>query len=449
MAQIREQESGAHERVVAVPVVDLGGTHIRIGFIQRKFKGKNFVGHPELIWCCSQKLPVKTGAGEDGPDLNVAVDLVTAKIAEGIESLREESDSIEVVTEVGISSPGSWLANGKVYPGTVPNIPDLEDTELASIITDNLRGQLGPAWKAYVNNDGIANALTGAHFFIEAMKQGEFSKEKQILKETSKIIGFFPGTGFGAGGFVIDGDTITPMPGPQEFFDIVLRDGKGRFSSSELICEDLITGIGLGDIAFTYPVFRKAYPDTEFNGAIVAEATESLDPELKDAAVQIFEQVAIDLAQTMITLYEANGKKLVLNELSVEAEFWKNVKGCRIFIVGGWLLDPKVKKIVLPFVRSCLQDRGYANIVVVEADQIPRLGEAVKDAGAIGASFFTPSMRHSPEELIDSLFNIGNHVVVIEGDTPDMIFGGEEDDPMKAPRHTLDRKFIDAIDVAA
>jgi hypothetical protein len=122
---------------------------------------------------------------------------------------------------------------------------------------------------------------------------------------------------------------------------------------------------------------------------VIAEAIEHTDAEVRASAINIFRQAGIALAEAMIRLNKGDGRKIVLNDPSVEKEFWNNVRGCRVFVLGGWLVKGG-KNIIFSAVKEHLNQNGYSNFVLIEADKIPGLKGEVDYAGILGASLLVP-----------------------------------------------------------
>jgi hypothetical protein len=120
------------------------------------------------------------------------------------------------------------------------------------------------------------------------------------------------------------------------------------------------------------------------------------DESIKEAARALYKKAGEALAQTMILAFEGGAegesKKAVVNDPPrLETEFWKWVKGTRVFIVGGWLMSKPARNFTLPVLKKELKDKGF-DFVTLLADEIPGIMDLLeKDAaGLIGAALLLP-----------------------------------------------------------
>ncbi|MFA5350531.1 MAG: ROK family protein, partial [Candidatus Omnitrophota bacterium] len=351
---------------VVIPAIDFGGTNIRVALVQRKIRKGQFIGEPIILWKGSCVNPFKIVNGEKVVDLPEAIDSMVALIREGLRS--KQMQSRRLLKSVGILAPGAWQENGLVYSGTAFNVPDLERLKFADEITDRLSKE----WQVFINNDGVAHSLAMTHHLLSLINLREFASVKDRLKTAPKIINIIPGTGFGAGGLFIKNNQVVVMPGPQQFFDIVIRKGKG-----------------IANLACQNTVLQKL---DRINGEFLSKLTYSTDASIRASAISIFNQVGMDLSRAIIAIYEGSGRKLIVNiPEELESQFWQSVKGCSIFILGGWLIKSSNRKHILTALKDELNSRGYRDIILIEADRIHGLKEIVGCTGILGASLFVPS----------------------------------------------------------
>ena len=120
------------------------------------------------------------------------------------------------------------------------------------------------------------------------------------------------------------------------------------------------------------------------------------DEGIKEVARALYRKAGEALAQTMILAFEGGAegesKKAVVNDPPrLETEFWKGVKGTRVFILGGWLTSKPAKRYTLSVLEKTLNNKGY-DFVIMLADEIPGITELLeKDAaGLVGAALLLP-----------------------------------------------------------
>lgn len=378
-----------------IPVIDFGATHTRRGFVAVRISQGRFIGTPYLI-CPKKPKKIKNPTKFVQGHPKGSVTDLKATLKKTVENLKVLYRMIKnkyrypLIKTIGISAPGAWLEEGIPYKGTVPNVPDLEHFKVA----EEVSRMMGLGWSAVVNNDGVANVLAMAHYLLANIEK--FPAAKEALKESGKIAGFIPGTGFGAGAFYIKESQVMPIPGPQQFFDIIVGEGEGRIAPHCLTPEDLATGEGLKRQAERNIILADKFSKDKLTGEFIASLTEHKDESIKEAARALYRKAGEALAQTMILAFEGGAegesKKAVVNDPPrLESEFWQWVKGTRVFILGGWLTSKPAKKYTLPILEKILKDKGY-DFVIILADEIPGVMELLKkDAvGLIGAALLLP-----------------------------------------------------------
>lgn len=383
------------KEVLVILAIDLGATHTRRGLVVIQKSGGCTRGMPYLL---SPKKPKKIKNPKKfipyHPKQEVTdLKAVLKKITKDLKILSRKIQKkyrYSFLKNLGVSAPGAWLEEEIPYKGTVPNLPDLENFKLA----EELSRMMGHDWRVFVNNDGVANVLAMVRCLL--CHQEKFAGLKEALQKGGKIAGFIPGTGFGAGAFDIRDGHITPIPGPQQFFDIIISKGKGRISPDFLTPEDLATGEGLEYQAKRNEVFLANFDKDKLTGEFIAALTEHPNLKIKKVAQLLYQKAGKALAQTMILTYEGgvkgkSRKAVVNNPPQLEAQFWEGVKGTRVFILGGWLTSWPAKNYTLPVLENELQDRNY-HFEIVLADEIPGVKELLKNnsAGLIGAALLCP-----------------------------------------------------------
>ncbi len=378
-----------------IPVIDFGATHTRRGFAAVQVSRGRFVRAPSLLYPEKPKKIKNPTRFAQGHPKGLVTDL-KATLEKTVENLKalyqrvKKEHRYPLVKTVGISAPGAWLEEGIPYRGTVPNVPDLENFKLAQEVSR----MMGSGWSAVVNNDGVANVLAMAHYLLANIDK--FSKVKEALRENGRIAGFIPGTGFGAGAFYIKEGQVIPVPGPQQFFDIIVGEGEGRIAPHCLTPEDLATGEGLKHQAERSIILADKFSKDKLTGEFIASLTEDEDESIKEAARTLYRKAGEALAQTMILTYkggaEGESKKAVVNDPPLlEAEFWRWIRGTRIFILGGWLASEPAKRHTLPALEKALKVTRY-DFMIISADEIPGVTELLKKdaAGLVGAALLLP-----------------------------------------------------------
>ncbi len=379
------------EETRIIPVVDLGGTYTRRGFVAVRISRGRFSGIPYLLYPKKpKKLKNPAKPAPERPkgivtDLRATLEK-TAKNLKALYQRVQKTCRYPLIKTVGLSAPGAWLEEGIPYKGTVPNVPDLENFNLAH----EFSRKMGSNWSAVVNNDGVANVLAIAHCLLANIEK--FPEVNKGLKENAKIAGFIPGTGFGAGAFDVREGLAVPMPGPQQFFDIIVGDGEGRIHPHRLTPEDLATGEGLKYQAERNEILAKKFGKEKFTGEFIAALTEHADKNIKEAAQGLYRKAGEALAQAMILTYEGGVKgesrKAVVNDPPrLESQFWQGIKGTRIFILGGWLTSQPARDYTLPYLNKEIRNKSY-DFVTIVADEIPGVMELLRKdaAGLVGAA---------------------------------------------------------------
>ncbi len=365
------------------PVVGLGGTHIRYGFAQRTVSDNRFSGMPSLAGT-----PVRIECIREGDAVDLKRTLALA--AKGLRGSLPDN----VTRFVGIDAPGAWQENGLPYLGTTPNIPDLGSYRLA----EQFPKMFGPGWKAAVNNDGVANVLAIAQMLLTNLDR--FPEIQKILRgQNAGLAGFVPGTGFGAGAFRINNGLAQPVPGPQQFFDIMLWEGSDFLKCGWVTPETACAGTGFKFQA-ERSLLGERYPKEKITGNFLRKLAFLNDPttarEERAVALNIYRTAAKGLAETMKLTYSGRepgrSRKAVVNTPNdVESDFWENVQGTRVFILGGWLTDPSVKGFISRELTRELE--GFeTKLFPIFADEIPGVKEMIQSDSTelIGASLLMP-----------------------------------------------------------
>ncbi len=395
------------------PAVDLGGTKIAFAFVDTDDRREIAREYPP-----TEVVKVK-GRTDANRTLRRVAGLIRKRTSE------VEKRGWTVLRLVGIGAPGLYLEDNSVDPKTVPNIPGLAKIMPAKV----LERLLGEAWKVYINNDGVVQAIASAYAFVHSP---DFAKKwaKTVGETGGKVVYFGPGTGFGAGKvLVLEDKRVEPAPGSQAFFDILIRDGKSA--------EALIGGYGIGRIAELRerrnlkkgkPLFLRFTDGVEawakdpnrtldpqldkISGKSVAKAYGSGDKEAKKQAKEILVQVGRDLARLIIRLHTGRGKKKVLEW---DRDDWRSVKGTRVFLVAGLLTKPTGKQVILPAAREALKEAGYAGRVhIVEIDRLETMRKMQGRIGIWGASLIVPQDEILGQKWENSLIvgtrNVNRHI---------------------------------------
>jgi len=375
--------------LVAHPVIDHGGTSCRVGWVLRRMINGRFVGIPRLIRSYKFDTPLNKRTGQ--PDLAACLALekkfIKVTAPKGVKKLKV----------VGGAFPGAWLESGRVYRNTVNTNRELEGV----LLSRRFSRMMGKGWKTVINNDGVAHALAISQGLVSSIAR--FPHIRKILEKTGKIAGFIPGTGFAGGVFIYKEDgSLTPVPGPQQFFDVIIGIGKGMFDPNGRFrtTEDSVSGAGLSFKA-RRSFLRKRYSEEELStqniGSLLARLAFSKDKHIKaderEFALSLYREAASGLARTMWLMNKGGIKgkrrKLVVNRPpSLEIKFWEGVKGTEVFVLGGWLTNPKLKRFFARALRKELEMACLSRLQFIFADDIPGVKEMVESnsTGLIGAA---------------------------------------------------------------
>jgi predicted NBD/HSP70 family sugar kinase len=377
--------------MLTIPAVDLGATHTRKGLVHFRVEEEGIYSLPRLLLPeRSKKFLNPTKPAPDHPKGYVTdLELTLERAARGLKDIFRDIPIKErkaVLKTVGICAPGAWLAEGVPYKGTVPNLPGLEGFRLA----EEFPRFMGEDWTAVVANDGVANVLAIAHALIA--QRGKFPQVRDALADCGRIAGFIPGTGFGAGALWVEGGRLVPVPGPQQFFDLILEEGNGRIRPGVLTPEDLATGEGLWLQAIRNDVLSRRFKPEELTGDALAVLAEHGEAPIREAARSLYRRAGQALAEAMILTFEGgppdvSGKAVVNDPPELETEFWANIKGTRVFILGGWLMSRPAKDHAWPTMKDWIHRSGHP-LLTVAADEVTGVRELLASdaAGLVGAA---------------------------------------------------------------
>ena len=340
-------------RAVLKVGVDIGGTNIRVGFVR-----------PETLRPVDfhrQRIPRTLRE----PDLPAALKDACRRILDRTRVL--ETRGFRVVREVGVSAPGAYLADGRVHPGTVPNIPFLENTRLFTLFAQ----EMGPEWRvtpSHINNDGVLQGLVMADRYAAAagMRRGP-------------LVALIPGTGCGAGVYRVKDGEVVPVQGPQQLFDVIvsrsvagepLPDGGMARGGEPLTAEDLVSGRALDR-------YGRFLFGRDVDGAELSDMACRRLPSLARRGARLaFRRVGEDLAALVRILRSGRYQKKYV-------PFRPNTRGVRVFLLGGtWLLRGAGLRFSLPEARRRLPK----GVVFVTADHIPGVKAIAPYLGVAGAS---------------------------------------------------------------
>jgi hypothetical protein len=377
-------------RFVAHPVIDFGGTHCRVGWVARITKNGRFIGTPKIMRVGRFECPLnKIGQ----PDIKATLAIARKMITEMTPS------KIRILKIIGGSFPGAWLENGYAYPGTANNTEELENYPLAK----ELSKLMGEGWQAYINNDGVANVLAIAQGLMTNLNR--FPAIKEALRRSPKVAGFIPGTGFGAGAFKVKGSSLVPVSGFQQFFDMAIGKGPGVVDpkNKRTTPEDFAAGVGLAFQA-KHSILKKLYSDEELSpqriGKLLARlafSSQGVSDAERQAALALYRGAARALVDTMILTHDGVKKgerrKLVVNDPpELETQFWRSIKGTRVFIFGGWLTNPQVKRFMADAVADELRKAGRTDLHFVFSDEIKGIQKMIDNdsVALVGAALLVP-----------------------------------------------------------
>jgi hypothetical protein len=365
------------------PAVDHGGTGSRAGLAEWRVINGRFSGIPRIISSRKFATPLNKKTGQ--PDIAACLSRQKQIIEEQIEKLPLNKKKM-LKKIVGAGFPGAWLENGRVYPNTVNTNRELEGVHLSS----RFSRLMGKGWKTVVNNDGVAHALALSQSLVNSLDR--FPRIRQILKRTGKIAGIIPGTGLAGGVFTYHDGILTAVSGPQQIFDIIT----GRLRTAE----DSVSGAGLSFKArrsFLRKRYSKEKLSTQNIGPLLAHLAFSRSKHIKADerrfAFSLYKEAASALARTMWLMNKGGIKgkscKLVVNDPpSLETDFWENVKGTSVFILGGWLTNPQVKSYMARAIRKELDKLGLFDVVFIFANNLPGVKRMIKSdsVGLTGAA---------------------------------------------------------------
>jgi len=369
------------EEFTAVPAVDLGATNIRIAFILRKTSDGTFYPSDKklVVWQTpSVKMTELRSSGDFAENLT---EHIISTVRKGSAYL--SSKGIRSIQHIGIGAPGAYLDSGEMYPGTADNTEGLE----AMHLRESLQNKLGKEWKVSVNNDGIVQVLTSVRMLLSSDL-----KDKIPVKGPgkNKIVGFVPGTGFGAGGIIIDENGQPfPMTGPQQFYDIQV---KSDWKDGKPVIVDDFCGKGFDE---------KARAMGLSSAKDLIPILENINDPNHEKVKGLYHTAALAYAETIKSAHLGKGIKTdVINPPEVLDGFWDNVRGTEIFMLGGLITShPDIKSIVFDTIKKELQNSGFTNIELIAQDEIPGLNNLGKEVGLLGGALLVPSEDlHAPEE---------------------------------------------------
>ncbi|MBU2101813.1 MAG: hypothetical protein KKF80_00305, partial [Candidatus Omnitrophica bacterium] len=325
--------SGVKNKAFIIPVVDVGGTHTRVGYVLANIGDSSKIEHLQLLDVEMIDNP-KTKDQQGLADLAGILDEVEKMLRSSYQRVQAAYPQYTLIKTIGVSLPGAWMETGYIYPGTSPNIPGLEQCNVAKVLAD----RLGTGWRVAVNNDGIMHLLSILHYLLIHKKSFGDHIEKK-LDENAKVVGFIPGTGFGAGAFQIHNHQAIPLPGPQQFSDIILSaaaDKDGWMRPDVYTAEDLATSGGFERLAQKNEL-SKLLPSGQLNRQVIRKLALGtykgflpVAPMRTAEAVtrKMFEDEGKAVASLMILAHEGGRKgasrKCVVNDPpALEEDFWK------------------------------------------------------------------------------------------------------------------------------
>lgn len=317
----------AYTGVVAVPCIDIGQTNVRVNFVMRNLlDGKVDQNKPiafENIAEYSKKVEeLRRGKGF----IQNLLTFVDDAIKQGQAKL--SVNGTPVVLHIGIGATAAFNADGGVYPGTATDLSELEGENLIALIL----GKIGKRWKASVNNDGVVQVNYLAQQFLNSSL---CDKINPAALKIGKIIGFVPGTGFGAGGFFVnDRRELVPMPGPQQFYDIKLPNDKIPDDFCGSWFAEQAQRLGFSSAETMSDTLK--YPD---------------NPKYADVAA-VYQESAKAFAEIIKKTHAGAGEKTTVKY----PEFWTNVKNTSVFILGGLIVKTlQIKEIMDKAIRAELK----------------------------------------------------------------------------------------------
>ncbi|MBF0217142.1 MAG: DUF692 family protein [Candidatus Omnitrophica bacterium] len=341
--------------IAAVPCIDIGQTNVRVNFVLRNVRdGIVDQNSPVAFDDISQHSRKVEGLRQGDGFIANFLSFVDEEIKKGVEALSEKG--IPVVFHIGVGATAAFKADGEVYPGTATDLNEIEGENLVTLI----RKKLGSYWKVSVNNDGVVQVN---YLVQQLMSSGLTGRIDPEALRPGKVIGFVPGTGFGAGGFFVnDNRDIIPIPGPQQFYDIKLPGG----------------GIP-DDFCGTY--FAGKARDLGFSSAdeMSFALRDTAGPKYDDVSA-VYRGSAKAFAEVIKAVYKGNGEKAAV----VYPEFWPDVKGARVFILGGLIVKtPEIKKIMSETIAAEL--KGLPIEIVYQDDILADPATVRPEPGKYGA----------------------------------------------------------------
>lgn len=345
--------------------VDIGGTNVRVGFISGAHKIVEF--HAQ---------PLERISAARRPTIHRIVRHACAYILDKTASL--EKTGWTVIRQVGVSVPGAYFKDGRVYPDTAPNVPGLERVRPYRLFA---RG-LGRGWRvtpAHVNNDGVLQGWLIAQHYLETHPM-----------RTGKIMCLVPGTGFGAGFVTVKKGKARVDPGPQQFFDVIVRrakKGEPRVvwnsgnkvvlparGGEPMIIEYLATGEALGYLGSHF--FRRPVTGKDLDGWAMSPKADAR----RETARTIFRAAGEDIARFAVLVHRGTFRKLLVR-------YRPKTGGTVLFLLGGqWLVRGAGLKISLPWARKILRREGYGFLKLLPARRIPGLEKVAHGIGVMAAS---------------------------------------------------------------
>ncbi|MBM3253249.1 MAG: hypothetical protein FJZ16_03225, partial [Candidatus Omnitrophica bacterium] len=342
--------------------VDIGGTNVRVGFVED--------GTDRVIYRYSIELKKMAG--------KVSIEEAVSKAAEIIlkNTPGLEASGWMVSRNVGISAPGIHSKEGIVL-GNVPNVPDLLNQKLYKL----LQNKLGQPWilnPQNVDNDGLLQGALMANRYLEdLLRRGEPFQE-------GKILCLIPGTGLARGVYRVANGKIAEMIDAQQYRAY-------RYPDFEEISV----------LAKAEQEWRKEEPDhqdpffiTDFlAGKWIRELTRSIGMDVSSAelrrlalsqderAKDVYKNIGYSLAWCIMNVHDGRQDRVFkLGEVG-------DMTGITRVLIGGWLVSDAAKKISLPIARRLLDEKGYKDIKLVEIDTIPALKELkIEEVGVVAAA---------------------------------------------------------------
>jgi len=353
--------------------VDIGGTNVRIGFVRADDAGRALLKKSALVdlhTCKILPFQLQKPAGAHSLVRHIA-----GHILETCSRLTKKGWRVD--RQLGVGMPGAYLADGRIHPGTVPNMPGFEKMKPWRLFSR----YLGPGWRvtpSQVNNDGVVQGLLMA---------GCYAKSKKMTG--GKIIALVPGTGFGAGIYRVKDGSVKPVGGPQQLFDVIARkarpgeplfNGKDRNrgyparGGEPLSMEALAAGRAL-QLRGSFLLKRSVTGERLSRLALNKTAGNE-----NRYAKELFQQVGIDLARFILLIRRGRFKKM-------HVPCKPPTKGASVFLIGGnWLIRGAGLKISLPEARKTLLKAGCPDIKIVTINRIRELKGLAAVLGVLGAS---------------------------------------------------------------